>query len=154
MQEEKFNKQDGNLDQPIVIGLAVKGAAVREIKFRAWDESEKQMRYNIGICPTKHPDRVNFTFMFGAEGCTANPLQVPIMQFTGIQNNDGEFIYEGDIVEYPTREDKKPCIGVVKFETQENCLGWYIYTDKTRLGLYTHMKLLGNIYENAGLLPL
>lgn len=124
---------------------------MREIKFRAWVESQKYMHH------------------FGLEGTTMR--ETPIMQFTGLKDKNGREIYEGDIVINAWHNIYQKPIGktwVVKFGEYDNSdieygsggLGFYCETkdgeqecpinipldDKEKL------EVIGNIHENQELL--
>lgn len=117
----------------------------REIKFRAWVESNKQM-YNVDVlaisaCSWDCPDHGKHGFSL------AYQPHIPVMQFTGMVDCDGKEIYEGDIIEH----DFKPC-GMqrdeVVFEDNCFCLQYgnkYMPSQRDR-------KVIGNSYENPELL--
>ena len=111
----------------------------REIKFRAWDEKNKEMRYD-GMLNIYNKDgswlyedgKGNFHSSFGE-----------IMQFTGLLDKNGKEIYEGDIVQYLFAGKK-----VVR-EVYWNEVN-FCWTPLNQNSL--DMEIIGNIYENPDLL--
>ena len=66
---------------------------MREIKFRAWDKKQKIMRDWHWITKKEFP------FM-PIDGNLLNSDDYELMQYTGLHDNNGVEIYEGDILQY------------------------------------------------------
>jgi uncharacterized phage protein (TIGR01671 family) len=131
----------------------------REIKFRAWDESQKYMAYQ-GM-----PDLENiqsFIFHFGDK---------ILMQYTGLKDFNGKKIFEGDIIEYvPYMHSLLKKTDIIEFNV--NCGAWFCKKTAETLAdmlVMQHdeewqikqnykpraehkVRVIGNIYENPQLL--
>jgi len=113
---------------------------MREIKFRAWDiKKQKWIYFRIDKFPSE-PQTIEI------------PKQVKIQFSTGLKDNNGKEIYEGDIiltdqvVEW-VQEDS------ARFDKEYECYG--IQDGKYSLSYYKDsedFKVIGNIYENPELL--
>jgi len=134
---------------------------MREFKFRAWDEKKNVMWYQYGSVPgvykfqfseilfifdkSIHIKEHTYDKTYILENC-------PLMQYTGLKDNDGKDIYEGDIIKwiysYSEFEDLNE---LTEFDTDviENI--WDV--DKWR-GCESHFELeiIGNIFENPELM--
>lgn len=105
----------------------------REIKFRAWHNDNKQMRESITVL-----DDDDYTYM----------------QFTGLKDEDGKEIYEGDIL------GKIWTVFVVEYGENDcdNCFGFNLKSLNVGSKYYAFdtsvnkLKIMGNIYENPELL--
>lgn len=69
---------------------------MREIRFRAWDGH--RMQYDFTIDSEDGVPRLIGYSIHGAPNDVA--LSFKVMQFTGLQDNSGADIYEGDIITY------------------------------------------------------
>lgn len=126
----------------------------REIKFRAWDESQKYMAYQG---TTDLETLQSFIHHFGDK---------QLMQFTGLKDMNGKEIFEGDIV-----CDNEYCTffwrGVIKFS--HGVFGAEWISSARSLSMYgswgqkhnlrkldddiiENMVVVGNIHENPELL--
>ena len=113
------------------------------IKFRAWDREENKMIDNI-----HEHDFEAFLF--------SEPYE--IMQFTGLLDNLGKEIFEGDIVECGELKRCKECNQLSGepvtycIKWNESTLCWYLGTSGGALYLNNGgYKVIGNIYENPEL---
>lgn len=118
---------------------------MREIKFRAWDKKAKRLIMNVGIQPYHHFS----TWSETNETTWVRPdnKDFPLMQYTGIKDENGVEIYEGDIVEAFEKNYE------VKFKQTESKLYVdYGFPNKHNGPAPHWCEVVGNIYENAELL--
>lgn len=122
---------------------------MREIKFRAWDVFYKKFTYSHD-CGSDAIDNRLASFFGIVEGARASKRDVPVMQFTGLKDKNGEEIYEGDII------GEAGCAYKVEFKDGIFCIGgatepaiYWIWA-RSRKGIVT--EVIGNIYENPELL--
>jgi uncharacterized phage protein (TIGR01671 family) len=117
---------------------------MREIKFRAWNISKKEMFY-YGL--SNHGDflpNINIYGKLTFLGTDYND-ECYLMQYTGLKDKNGKEIYEGDILRVEGADN--PINKVYWGE-----LGWEL----DRITLFTareyRKEVIGNIYENPELL--
>ena len=119
---------------------------MREIKFRVWDKESKYFCVN--------PEDYNmdyFMYMDGDLYWDGNPVEkdrYEIMQFTGLKDNNGKEIYEGDIIHCYMG---KYCEVTNKIFFFEGSFCLY------NLGIFSkenadNSEIIGNIYENPELI--
>ena len=122
---------------------------MKDIKFRAWSDEDKQMLYGLDAIVGEY-DGYKYNL---------NDIdELPIMQYTGLNDCKGREVYEGDIILYngfyigDHREDGGR--GVVKFTN-----GSYDVhiENKSQHELWNIVnnccgEVVGNIYENFELL--
>ena len=126
----------------------------RELKFRAWDKSQKYMAYQ------GNPDLEtlsSFMFHFGED---------IVMQSIGLKDKDGDEIFEGDLLidRYPVDEENlslgynESFLPVVWCDKQ---LMWCVDASIAKDGSYLtslveyfgeFLEVKGNIYENPEML--
>ena len=159
---------------------------MREIKFRAWDRNKTRMMFVAAIKwdgSTCLPDKVVGAYQLWEDevyidGLQINPCdvgleempigQVDLMQFTGLHDNTGQEIYEGDIVSVSGEEpllcesfstdynwtfsgvvEMNSCMWLISDPSDKNWLSLaQIITD----GDDVEMAVIGNIHENPELL--
>ena len=139
---------------------------MREIKFRLYSTEEEEMFFNENIvnidlvCNLARIENERFKGFFDfSEG-----EESILMQYTGLKDKNGKEIYEGDIVKYKVKGSDKTYTTVMKFNEDHGAFLFGIYEGvkmpcgkKTRMNKYTRksvgsVEVIGNIYENPGLL--
>lgn len=121
----------------------------REIKFRVWSEKNKKMleiqkhSFKTG---KSMPYGYNIAYDFGE-----------LMQYTGLKDENGKEIYEGDILSIKIYSRDKiivQCKALVEFK--DGCFGVIWGYDKSFLSLKsffnTKFEVVGNKYENPEIL--
>ncbi|UYN55629.1 YopX family protein [Lacticaseibacillus chiayiensis] len=123
---------------------------MRPIKFRLWNRPLNKMQ------------KVSFLQFWGrgvglltstGDHYQLDPKQGELMQFTGVKDENGREIYEGDIVQtYEIDDDGRPINAVVKYEDH---LAGFTLTNEYQ-GVWRRLDndypVIGNIYENPELL--
>lgn len=114
---------------------------MRQLKFRVWDNDQKQFHYfelhNITV-----PDRLLVQDKY------------PVQQYTGLKDKNGVEIYEGDIIQYNVGSSYDHMDFEVKFA--EESLGW-IFQSKTGEVLvdewtpngnrFSFIEVIGNVFD-------
>ena len=121
----------------------IKGNNMREIEFRAWNKEKKIMCFDNEDDSASYWDGV-YSSDIGLMNHSLKRMrkEYVIMQYTGIDDEDGTKIFDGDIVEVYARRyvDYSPkskydvptkIRGVVKFKTSWNCIGYSIDYDNS-----------------------
>lgn len=133
----------------------------REIKFRAWHKKEKIMVYEIelgmfddGFVLADTPDN-----QLCKTNCHCYVKDFEWMQFTGLKDEQGKEIYEGDIIKtHKTKNDRTQGFegNIYKIQFKEGYFGCVKKGYVEGLHILTSYKgmveVIGNIYENSELL--
>lgn len=150
---------------------------MREIKFKAWDNVNKEM-YEVGYIdfPSKKAQLAIIQDGICYKAFEADLKDIKLLQYTGLKDSKGNEIYEGDIVQVREEDSFVPnhdsgggiidydCVdgysqlGVVSFKG-----AWYTYETKQHLEgreeqIYAPLDftndlfVVGNIHENVDLL--
>lgn len=123
----------------------------REIKFRIWDENSKKWLDNYRV------------YQYGNianNGEWTDREEVVVQQYTGLKDNNGKEIYEGDIVSYSvtafgSTEDIRL---VVEYDSFRGCYDAMMPPTKepsipmSFANALMDCRMVGNIFENPELL--
>ena len=123
----------------------------REIKFRAWDEVNKQMTSSFSIKDFGASDIGELKGIEGFEDCQ-NFLQTAIiLQFTGLLDRNRKEIYENDLSknyykgQWVVLQVVWNPLGMWSVKWKDGYINNYHINNK-------NMEIIGNIYENPELI--
>ena len=117
-------------------------------KMRVWDELGGRMVYNVGLTP----EGIAYTIPKHAEESDQFDYypECPIMQDTGLKDNNGKNIYVGDVlgdyIEEPLHVEYSKEHGGFVFVDEFGKYGTTKYSAKDIA--YDSLEVIGNIYEN------
>jgi uncharacterized phage protein (TIGR01671 family) len=122
----------------------------RKIEFRAWDKLNKIMTYDV---LNKQPilEMVNVgtpqqdSIIVGLEEYS----DLELTQFTGLKDQNGEEIFEGDILKIYYQNNQKSYLKEVKWLNDAINKGRWDALDNCA---FTSCEVVGNIFENPELL--
>lgn len=124
-------------------------------KFRAWHKPMQRMSEVLAISYERQ--KVKIRHLRGTTHMTVLFDDVEPMQSTGLFDENGQEIWEGDVVEFEDADDIENVYinqGVIEW-----CQGGFIVTNRTSVtmgdlldGNNLEVTVIGNIYENPELL--
>jgi uncharacterized phage protein (TIGR01671 family) len=128
---------------------------MKEIKFRVYDKQKSKMAFDCGtdgieiFIPLPDDDNedgdAREVVAFGDE-------DFPIMQFTGLKDENGKEIYEGDLIASIAELDSTKLLGQVVFSCGMFNVSENIVSSRLRsLCSLDKIIVIGNIYENKDL---
>lgn len=143
-------------------------------KFRAWHKELKAMFKVYSLEWYADTERLSAITLMGPEimflgdmgkrsyyECDGSLGAIELMQFTGIQDKCGVDIYAGDIIEYYADSDTfvgyvkewiTPCDGYHITPIKEHEKKWPLQWTISVRACQLHGKVIGNVYENPGLM--
>lgn len=124
-------------------------------KFRAWDK-ELQTMLDVSLIDFKKGVLVGEHWKFGETNFMSFD-EIELMQSTGLKDNNGKEIFEGDILAFETNDE---VINVNVFWDEEHALFMFEskkYNEQEPLAELVEnntypFEIIGNIYENPELL--
>ena len=131
---------------------------MREIRFRAWDESLKKYvfdREDEGFNPTVRYfiSLIGIVTKVWNNYVRSNP-PIVLEQYTGLNDKNGEPIFEGDIVRITSRFRKRMHTGEIRYDKGRFLMDglWFTHYDSpndfTEEGADS-LEVIGNIHEGA-----
>ena len=123
----------------------------REIKFRVWDNAEKNGMVYFGSSFYLDDDNDTLTF-FSEKGCVLGDNDKDgdrfiLMQYTGLKDKNGVEIYEGDLVrEYGSDIDYG--VDIVEYSINRFICRNLDTGGVSELDCGDNYRVVGNIYEN------
>jgi len=119
---------------------------MREIKFRAWDYTSQIMSYS--------DEEKSLEAFFASHNKDYD--DVVFMQFTGLKDNRGCEIYEGDVVK--SQDCLYEDVGTYQIKWADEECGFWLLDEMLHCGLSVgevaslHLEIIGNVFENPELI--
>lgn len=128
---------------------------MREIKFRAFYKTKKEMVYFPKLSAIAYNGKISLETMsdkfMGGEERWWQELS-DLMQFTGLKDKNGKDVFEGDILSTLQYEDK---VATVEWRGNHFGMGFSMCHDGVPVDMdddWSEFEVIGNIYENPELI--
>ena len=127
---------------------------MRELKFRAWDKEEKRMWnweevlqnwdliYSV-LTLIRQPSEI-FKGATASNQAYSKAWELELMQYTGLKDENGKEIYEGDIVK--NSDNWGLTKGIIEWD--DEYFGYPLLSEEVATG--NKLIVIGNIYEGEG----
>lgn len=137
------------------------GAVVRQHKFKAWDKKRKRMYEVLHLHFNKFEG--NWATVKGYDiiaqkdiHIQIQPQDIELLEFTGLEDNNGTEIYEGDILSTIHENGIDEFIDTFKIVWDIDKAGFMVeyFNDEEYCNLeeLPDCRVIGNIYEDGGFL--
>ena len=130
---------------------------MRDFKFRGWDENHKTMYPNVYFDDLEvwrwNPENSELEIL-GDVNPGGMLIHIEVMQYTGIKDENGIEIFEGDILEASIYSDENPQVLPVEYRGASFLIDYQdSESDCVPVDLFVgSLSVVGNIYENPGLI--
>jgi len=131
---------------------------MRELKFRVWDNLKKEWISNKHIWRMRTDEHGVGEILPNTFYWKQHPDGLTYQQYTGLKDQNGVEIYEGDIIHYKFNGDSYPKEEVDRILTcsYDEDEGMYSFDDSDHSYYWAeikrHCNIIGNIMENPELL--
>lgn len=126
---------------------------MRELKFRAWEKEDKEM-CDVEELIFADGELIKASILYkNGNDVLRYTSMIELMQFTGLKDKNGEFIYEGDLLKGDAYVDD---IFEVIWEGNHYGVGFSCFgKDGAMVDMeddWSDLEIVGNIYQNPELL--
>lgn len=127
---------------------------MREIKFKAWDKTNKQWFMEGAAFDLKYSGRCGDFYFDNDHPCNMRQVDLEWVQFIGLTDKNCEEIYRGAILNFGDYSDGSgPCNHEVVWSERNACFRTReIATNMFCSCVDNYSTVIGNIYENPELL--
>ena len=120
----------------------------REIKFRIWLKEKRQMIQDVHICPEYEWLVMSDNDALEEICYSVSEKELIWMQYTGLKDENGVEVYEGDKVMFDHEWTEPNEIGVITWNKDTASFQIKGHIPSSSMKHLDRMKVIGNIYEN------